>query len=958
MGWSNFEVEIIIRRASAILIVTLFLAGILLVPAGPSSNSQCLQVASQSNATPEQLQESAWLPAGKSVRVALYNETNTTMPAYAPGNSFTNYEALYNLLAGAGYQVTRITFQDILNHELNTANFDVLVLGDTVPRENITNLVKEFYLGGGGILSFDSGIAYLGYAGILPRETEGVSAGNGTYWTYHWGYNNYVSSRHPVTKSHQLFDMLSYPSGGFAAYNWTALKTTSVAPYLTNLTSDSDNANWITSIAMDCSDMGGRVVQLGIPVQPWQSGWESIMIDAVEWLCPQPKGRVLFDLSHHPFYGVDAYDYDSGYTQFSYLHTILRNDIVSRRYTFDKLYPSSQGNLTTTNLEPYDIVIELGPYLNFTAQEVNDVSAWVSGGGSLFVISDFISNVDHNLNYLLSNTNLRCNTTIGKNDLYPSGNHVTQEGALHMSCLSPGTVNYTAPAFPIWDDGTGNVVLALQDFGHGRIAIASDVWIFNDNAINNDDNRVVAVNLINWLSAGDVLVFAGSSGGSANPNGLNPFRGPEASALDELGIPFLLTSVLFYFNLSLSTEQWTLVIFDQPGYSIIAPEYCSSILSYLKAGGKIIMSSWQMDTDSYPVLTPLYDYLGVTYAGNYFLTPPTIYIWDNSHPIFNIPRNYGANNLTTSYNYVNRDCTNLTVLANGTALAGLSPGSSTTNASIVLGANGRAITNGMLLTAYSDDTDDSTYSDAFEIYSNEIAYLLRPSIDHPADISMEYGVTGQKVTWTPTSSYPASLTVKENSVQIVGISWDGGPYSILLDNYLPGAYTFDVEVSDVFGGTATDTVVVTVHDTTAPSLNTAPTNLQYEAGTAVHLLNWNFTDLLPDSYWLLIDNGTVQSDNWNGSLISVDVGGLSEGTYNVTLAVNDTSGNMASSSVVLTVTAATTTSSTTTTTTAPTETGSTSQPPIWGDSITWLLMIIAAIAVVVVIVVIVSRRRK
>ncbi len=65
-----------------------------------------------------------------------------------------------------------------------------------------------------------------------------------------------------------------------------------------------------------------------------------------------------------------------------------RDVLVSRRYTFDKLRGPSLGNLTTANLEPYDILVVVLPSINFTDSEIIDVMNWVRNGSGLFVLGD------------------------------------------------------------------------------------------------------------------------------------------------------------------------------------------------------------------------------------------------------------------------------------------------------------------------------------------------------------------------------------------------------------------------------------------------------------------------------------------------------------------------------------------------------------------------------------------
>ena len=185
---------------------------------------------------------------------------------------------MYDFLSNSGFQVNLLTFQDILDHELITLDYDVFVLVDNCPRENITDLVTEFWLGGGGILSFDDGAAYLGYAGILPRETQGVDHGYGTYWVYRSNTEANITIRHPVTKRYALEEQLfvddTYPR---PQYDRTVLDTTSLASDIIYLAMDESNSDWFQALAVDPSDKGGRVVQIGVDMWPWPSDWEDMM---------------------------------------------------------------------------------------------------------------------------------------------------------------------------------------------------------------------------------------------------------------------------------------------------------------------------------------------------------------------------------------------------------------------------------------------------------------------------------------------------------------------------------------------------------------------------------------------------------------------------------------------------------------------------------------------------------
>jgi hypothetical protein len=262
------------------------------------------------------------------------------------------------------------------------------------------------------------------------------------------------------------------------------------------------------------------------------------------------------------------------------------------------------------------------------------------------------------------------------------------------------------------------------------------------------------------------------------------------------------------------------------------------------------------------------------------------------------------------------------------------PGSGT-NSTIILGAGDNVLVNSMTLTAFTNDTDDSTYKDNFELWQNEIAYMLRPKTDSPSDMTIEVGSRNESITWTSSSDRPATYKIVRNSFEIINAVWDGGPITLDLEEDNFGTESFHLTLYDVLGFYTYDTVVVTKEDTTAPTFVDAPDNLQYEEGTVAHWVSWTFTEMFPDSYVFYINSTYETSDSWDGSEISVNVGNLSPGIYNLTIAVNDTSGNIAPSTVYLTVTEI--------------------LPP--GD-ITLLIIIIGAGVVVIIIIIIIKKKKS
>jgi hypothetical protein len=930
------------KHVISLLVIALFLAGMSIVPVGVDTTSTHLQETMHNELTLEHESEMSWVPPDRTVRVALYNETNSTSPSYVTFGHLismnTNYTMIHDVLVGAGYDVTRLTTQDILDHKLRTVDYDVLVLADNVPRESIFNYTLEFWRGGGSILSFDSGASFLGYGGILPREGYGTDDGLSTYFNYNTEDKGNVSARHPVMKSHELNEQLSYNNDNYVMYDWTALMGTTIASDLVKLTFDEDDTTQVQAIAMDPTDMGGKVVQIGIPIDPWASSWENVIIDAIDWLYPRPKGYILYDLSHNPNFSTDSWDTTSGYPTY---YSDFRNLLVNHSFCIDKLYPDPSGNLTSSRISDYDMLVVVMPRINFTNTEVSDVTTFVEQGGSLLAIGDKASGDPHTatrINYLVSEFDVRLYTTI-LNSLNVIGNptnHPIAEGVSSLEFGEPNAyVNITGSAESVFNNGP-DIWVGADEVLLGRIVLSGDSNIFDVNFFNDAEQQRFALNVANWLTATDskVLAFVDTHSSAPGVNE-NAFKGPVAQALNELGVSWYLTDDDEYFNRSLYRYDWDLVVIDQLGTNL--NNYWGDLLHYVKSGERLIYSSYQWN-QLVGDAKPFRDYVGFSYYNTPYPQPP-VYFWPDSDKILNIPNQYTANNVTTTGTWTFYTCKNLTVFSNATAFAGysVSQPDNGTNATIVLGAGGNVLANGALLSIFENDTDDSTYADNFELWENEISFMLRPSVDRPSDITIEVGSRGESVTWNPYSSKPASYRIVRNSFEIANMPWDGSPVVLNLEEDNLGTETFYLTVYDIFGQSITDEVDVRKEDTTAPIIVDASDLLHYEEGTVSYWVNWTFTEMFPDSYVLYVNESYEASVDWDGSEISIDVGGFIAGVYNLTLAVNDTSGNLATSTLYLLVT---------TTTINP--------PDLWD----YRILIIAAVVVIIVAVIVKKKPKK
>ncbi len=373
------------QRTPAVLLVVFLTLGILSVPGTPATT---WSHAPQTHAGVEGVETSATSsPLLGPIRVAVYDEPNTTTPAYISGfsgNSRNNVSAVVDILAGDEYNVTLLDVHDIYNRALSVSMFDVLVLPDNLPRENITDRVIDFWLSGGGVLALDGSAQFFCQMGVLPPESAGAN-GYGVYWKFITS-DLEIGALHPMTHGYNVGDTFDVTSN-MLKWNWTALQETSIADDVVRVAWDAGNPNWVSALAFDPSDRGGKIATIAHDLHSdYLPGLDSMIRNTVDWLRPRPKARIAFDYLHNPYYGVD--DFDSGMAQIAGRYADYRDLLVSHRFTFDKLYPSLYSNITPGILSRYDMLIILLPRVNFTNAEVTVLQEWVDSGGSLLLLGD------------------------------------------------------------------------------------------------------------------------------------------------------------------------------------------------------------------------------------------------------------------------------------------------------------------------------------------------------------------------------------------------------------------------------------------------------------------------------------------------------------------------------------------------------------------------------------------
>jgi len=178
-----------------------------------------------------------------------------------------------------------------------------------------------------------------------------------------------------------------------------------------------------------------------------------------------------------------------------------------------------------------------------------------------------------------------------------------------------------------------------------------------------------------------------------------------------------------------------------------------------------------------------------------------------------------------------------------------------------------------------------------------------PVVDIPADITYEEGTTGHSIKWTATDNNPGNYIIYKDGDEVDSGSWTSSvPITINVDGFTVGTYNYTIVVSDVYDNSAMDTVIVTVEDTADPVVD-SPADITYEEGTTGHSISWIATDNNPGNYIIYKDGVEVDSGSWTSSVpITINVDGLTVGSYNYTIVVSDAFNNTAINTVFVKVT--------------------------------------------------------
>ncbi|RMG38724.1 MAG: hypothetical protein D6732_04815 [Methanobacteriota archaeon] len=178
---------------------------------------------------------------------------------------------------------------------------------------------------------------------------------------------------------------------------------------------------------------------------------------------------------------------------------------------------------------------------------------------------------------------------------------------------------------------------------------------------------------------------------------------------------------------------------------------------------------------------------------------------------------------------------------------------------------------------------------------------IRPKVD-PLEETHEYA---SSIAIDVSTTFPvplASWSVYQNGSVIQNGAWNGNAFQFSFNPTGLGIFTFEIGVRDKYGVNGENTTLkITVIDSIAPVIIPVD-DIVFQEGEAGQAIIWRVSDLFPDTYEIYQNNSLVQSGTWNSPTnITVDLTGLEVGSYNFSILVYDTSGNVARDEVIVQV---------------------------------------------------------
>ena len=177
-----------------------------------------------------------------------------------------------------------------------------------------------------------------------------------------------------------------------------------------------------------------------------------------------------------------------------------------------------------------------------------------------------------------------------------------------------------------------------------------------------------------------------------------------------------------------------------------------------------------------------------------------------------------------------------------------------------------------------------------------------PMISTSWNSNYEYDTLGNQLFWNVGDVNPGTYNITRNGNPIVfNQTWNNGSVTLDIDGLALGNYNYTIYLQDHWGNLVSNSILVTVRDTTSPNI-IIPDDLSIEFGSTKNSLSWDLSDSLPDVYNITLDGNLYNStSSWTNGIIMTNIDELSLGSHQITISVYDSSGNSKSATTIISV---------------------------------------------------------
>ncbi len=436
--------------------------------------------------------------------VAILNADGSDQPSYFMGGWGNSYSSLYSGLLSNGIPTILISNEDIIAGMLSQVS--VLIMIDNVPNTQASSLVKDWYFNGGNVLTFDSSICFLNWAGILPAEAVSTN-GYGTYWDY-----NAPSSGVVVNASHPIMNGYSdgstvYGTSGDAQYFNSIMMNTNSGLYYTPLVQTSSGSNYDLIVAYAPPSPGGYVVQIW-DAYHWQTTTNQLLIkNAINWLgTSQPEEHdisVTLDsptiIQPNKSILINATIVNKGLNNETNVSTQLwMNNVLVETYNMTYFVSGDTYtytyNWTPTSTGDYNITIFVQPVFNETLVTNNLITKIVEVttpllqfdiGNYINLGNESVSFFNFSYSYMIDENHVHIDLGYGNWVVVNILNRVITDGNIWVGYYYPGQIETDVSVGSIvnWLDQTGIVTGTVWYDWNGMLLEAWEVNLSSNQSV-------------------------------------------------------------------------------------------------------------------------------------------------------------------------------------------------------------------------------------------------------------------------------------------------------------------------------------------------------------------------------------------------------------------------------------------------------------------------------------------